>query len=89
MTQDYRPGLHSGRPYGTGQPPAGVSYLPRQRSKQVFLCAQVVTNICAADPKDDIFCDVGGVIANPLQVARDHQRMQSLGGETGLLFNQI
>src|SRR5271163_2246238 len=36
------------------------------------LSAQVMANIGAADPEDDIFRDVGRVVGNPLQVAGDH-----------------
>ena len=37
-----------------------------------------MAHIGAADPENHIFRDVGRVIRNPLKVASDHERMQSL-----------
>ena len=52
------------------------------------LGADVVANISAADPEDYVFRDVGRVVADPLQVAGDHQRVQRLRSVMGLLFDQ-
>ena len=46
----------------------------------------IVAHIRAANPEDDIFRDVGGVVADALQVAGDDQRVQRLRRQLGFSF---
>ena len=46
-------------------------------------------NVGSAYPEDHVFRDVCRVVANALQVAGDHQRMQRLRSVVGLLFDQV
>src|SRR5690349_16901975 len=42
--------------------------------------SRAMPHIRAAHPEDDILGDVGGVIGNPLQVARDGESVEGLHG---------
>ena len=48
-----------------------------------------MADICTTHPEDDIFCDVGSVVANPFQVARDDERIERLGSKFRLLFDEV
>ena len=48
----------------------------------------MVADIGAANPEDDIFRDVGGVVADALQVAGDDEGVEGLRGLVWLLFDE-
>src|ERR1035437_539506 len=56
------------------------------RAESATRC-QMVANVSAAHPEDDIFGDIGSVIANPLQVPRNQQHVQGLLRVRRLVFN--
>ena len=49
---------------------------------------EFVTNVGAADPEDDVFGDVGGVVADALEIAGDDQGVEGLGGELGFFLDE-
>jgi hypothetical protein len=53
------------------------------------LGSDVVPNVGSAYPENHVFRDVGGVVADPLQVTSDHQRMERLRSVMRLLFDQV
>ena len=48
----------------------------------------MVANVCAAHPEDDVFGDVGGVVADALEVAGDDEGVEGLRGELGFLLDE-
>ena len=48
----------------------------------------VVAYVGSADPEDDVFRDVGGVVADALEVAGDDEGVEGLGGEFGALLDE-
>jgi len=48
----------------------------------------LVADVGSADPEDDVFGDVGGVVAYALKVAGDDQRVQGLWGHFGALADE-
>jgi ATP-dependent helicase/nuclease subunit A len=48
----------------------------------------VVADVGAAHPEDDVLGDVGGVVADALQVAGDDERVEGLGSQLGLFFDE-
>ncbi len=48
----------------------------------------VVADVGSANPEDDVFGDVGGVVADALQIARDDERVERLRSQLGLFLDE-
>src|SRR5215469_18609886 len=49
---------------------------------------EVVTNVGPADPEDNVFGDVSGVVADALEVARNDERVEGFGGALRVFLDQ-
>ena len=47
-----------------------------------------MANVCAANPEDDVLGDVGGVVADAFQIARDDERVERLRGQFGFFLDE-
>ena len=48
-----------------------------------------MADVKASDPEDDVFGDVGGVVADALEVAGDDEGVEGLGGEVGAFLDEV
>ena len=46
-----------------------------------------MADVCAANPEDDVLGDVGGVVADPLEVAGDDEGVEGLRSQLRLFFD--
>jgi hypothetical protein len=62
---------------------------PQSKGETLLLANRlVVANIGSPDPEDDVFCDIGGVVADALEIARDDKGVEGLRGKLGLVLNE-
>ncbi len=50
---------------------------------------ELVADVVAADPEDDVFGDVGGVVGGALEVAADDDGVEGLLGDVGVLLHDV
>ena len=54
----------------------------------VLRIALMMPDVGSANPEDDILSNIRRMVGNAFQIARDHQRIQRLCSQRGLLFDE-